>query len=39
MVVLIGHGADTADQQLLYGIVILIAVTVYGRQRRLRDLV
>jgi ribose transport system permease protein len=39
MVVLIGHGADAADQQLLYGIVILIAVTLYGRERRLRDLV
>jgi ribose transport system permease protein len=39
MIVLIGHGADTADQQLLYGVIILLAVTVYGRERRIRDLV
>ncbi|GAB3596069.1 ABC transporter permease [Microbacterium tumbae] len=39
MIVLIGHGADTADQQLLYGVIILLAVTLYGRQRRIRDLV
>lgn len=39
MIVLIGHGADTADQQLLYGAIILLAVTLYGRQRRIRDLV
>jgi len=39
MIVLIGHGADTADQQLLYGLIILLAVTLYGRQRKIRDLV
>ncbi|HWL59666.1 MAG TPA: ABC transporter permease [Microbacteriaceae bacterium] len=39
MIVLIGHGADTSDQQLLYGVIILLAVTLYGRQRRIRDLV
>jgi ribose transport system permease protein len=35
--VLIGHGASAADQQILYGAIILIAVTVYGRDRALRD--
>lgn len=35
--VLIGHGADAADQQILYGAIILLAVMMYGRDRRLRD--
>jgi ribose transport system permease protein len=35
--VLIGHGADAADQQILYGIIVLAAVTVYGRDRRVQD--
>ncbi|HEY4277293.1 MAG TPA: ABC transporter permease [Conexibacter sp.] len=35
--VLIGHGASAADQQILYGAIILIAVAVYGRDRALRD--
>ena len=36
-IVLVGHGANTADEDILYGVAILIAVTVYGRERRLRD--
>lgn len=35
--VLIGHGYSTADQQMLYGVVILLVVAAYGRDRRLRD--
>lgn len=35
--VLTGHGASAADQQILYGSVILVAVAMYGRSRRLRD--
>lgn len=35
--VLVGHGADAADQQILYGVIILLAVALYGRDRRLRD--
>lgn len=35
--VLVGHGASAADQQILYGSIILIAVAMYGRSRRLRD--
>jgi ribose transport system permease protein len=35
--VLIGHGADAADQQILYGVIVLAAVTVYGRDRRVQD--
>jgi ribose transport system permease protein len=35
--VLVGHGADSADQQIIYGIAILLAVSLYGRERRLRD--
>jgi ribose transport system permease protein len=35
--VLIGHGADQADQNILYGLAILIAVSLYGRERQLRD--
>lgn len=34
---LLGHGYDTATQQILIGIVILAVVAVYGRTRRLRD--
>ncbi len=36
-VVLIGHGADQATQDIVYGGVILLAVSLYGRERRLRD--
>ena len=35
--VLIGHGASPAAQQIVYGGIILIAVAIYGRERRLRD--
>ena len=35
--VLIGHGYSDADQQMLYGVVILVVVAAYGRERRLRD--
>ena len=34
---MIGHGADYADQQILYGALILLVVGIYGRDRRLRD--
>jgi ribose transport system permease protein len=35
--VLVGQGFGDADQQILYGVVILVAMAVYGRDRRLRD--
>ncbi|WP_125098184.1 ABC transporter permease [Leucobacter chromiireducens] len=35
--VLIGHGLATSDQQILYGVVILVAMAIYGRGRRLGD--
>jgi ribose transport system permease protein len=35
--VLIGHGLATSDQQILYGIVILVAMVIYGRGRKLSD--
>jgi ribose transport system permease protein len=35
--VLVGHGATQADQYIIYGAIILVALAVYGRQRRLRD--
>ena len=35
--VMIGHGADFADQEILYGALILFVVGIYGRDRRLRD--
>ncbi|HXW79143.1 MAG TPA: ABC transporter permease, partial [Acidimicrobiales bacterium] len=35
--VLVGHGASAAEEQIIYGAIILLAVAVYGRQRRLRD--
>jgi ribose transport system permease protein len=35
--VMIGHGADYADQTILYGALILVVVGIYGRDRRLRD--
>lgn len=34
---LIGNGFTGADQQILYGVIILLAVAAYGRERRLRD--
>jgi ribose transport system permease protein len=36
-VVLVGKGASAADQNILYGVAILLAVSLYGRERRLRD--
>lgn len=36
-VVLIGHGASAATEQIVYGLAILFAVTSYGRRSRLRD--
>jgi ribose transport system permease protein len=36
-IVVVGHGAGQADQQIIYGATILLAVTLYGRERRLRD--
>jgi ribose transport system permease protein len=35
--VLIGHGASKAVEDIVYGGIILVAVAVYGRERRLRD--
>jgi ribose transport system permease protein len=35
--VLLGHGYGTGDQQIVFGVVILIAVAAYGRDPRLRD--
>tara|TARA_R110002020_G_scaffold65413_19_gene172830 strand:- start:1359 stop:2381 length:1023 start_codon:yes stop_codon:yes gene_type:complete len=35
--VLIGHGSSKADQQILFGIVILASMVLYGRERRVRD--
>jgi ribose transport system permease protein len=35
--VLVGHGAGAATAEIVYGLIILIAVATYGRERRLRD--
>jgi ribose transport system permease protein len=35
--VMIGHGYETSDQQILYGILIFVVVAFYGRERRLAD--
>jgi ribose transport system permease protein len=35
--VLVGHGASPAEEEIIYGLIILAAIAVYGRQRRLRD--
>lgn len=35
--VLVGHGLTPADQQIMYGAVILVAMAVYGRERRVQD--
>jgi ribose transport system permease protein len=35
--VLVGHGATQATQEIVYGLIILFAVSVYGRERKLRD--
>lgn len=36
-VVLLGAGLSSADQNILYGVMILGAMTIYGRERGLRD--
>lgn len=36
-VVLIGHGINSADQYMILGSAILLSVSFYGRQQRLRD--
>lgn len=35
--VLIGHGFATSDQQILYGIIIIGAMVLYGREKKLSD--
>lgn len=35
--VMIGHGYTAQDQQILFGILILVVVAFYGRDRRLGD--
>ena len=35
--VLVGHGAGVATQQIIVGLLILLFVALYGRDRRLRD--
>jgi ribose transport system permease protein len=35
--VMVGKGYSYADQQILYGALILLVVGIYGRDRRLRD--
>jgi ribose transport system permease protein len=35
--VLVGHGASAATEEIVYGLIILVAVAIYGRERRLRD--
>ena len=35
--ILVGKGYDHADQQIIFGVLILLVVAGYGRDRRLRD--
>ncbi|WCB92100.1 Ribose import permease protein RbsC [Baekduia alba] len=35
--ILVGRGYDPADQQIIFGVLILLAVAGYGRSDRLRD--
>lgn len=35
--VLVGHGLAQSDQQILYGLIILLAMVIYGRGRKLSD--
>jgi ribose transport system permease protein len=35
--VLVGKGYTNADQQIIFGLLILVVVTGYGRKQRLRD--
>jgi ribose transport system permease protein len=34
---LVGHGADVATQEVVFGLLILLFVGLYGRERRVRD--
>jgi len=34
---LVGHGADAAMQEILTGVLILLFVSIYGRDQRVRD--
>lgn len=36
-VVLVGHGATQAEQQMIFGAAVLLVVSLYGRERRIRD--
>ena len=35
--ILVGKGYGQADQQIVFGVLILLVVAGYGRERRLRD--
>lgn len=35
--VFVGHGADQADQNILYGAILIFTVSFYYRSRRIRD--
>jgi ribose transport system permease protein len=35
--VLVGHGATSGDQQMVFAALILIVLSLYGRQARVRD--
>jgi ribose transport system permease protein len=35
--VLVGKGYSTADQQIVFGVLVLVVVAIYGRDARLRD--
>lgn len=35
--ILVGRGLDAAYQQIIFGVLILLGVAGYGRERRLRD--
>lgn len=37
--ILVGKGYDSADNQIIFGVLILLVVAGYGRDRRLRDTV
>lgn len=36
-IVLVGHGASAAAQQIIFGCVILVSVSLYSREGRIRD--
>jgi len=35
--ILVGHGYDEADQEILFGLIILLVVPAYGRERRVAE--